>query len=1019
MIPRLDYQDSLSPTTLQFLELLARSAFRGDIEKSYASRLAMATDNSVYQVVPQAVLYPRSADDIAVMLKLAQGPEYATLSFFPRGGGTGTNGQSLGGGIIVDLSRHMNQIMEINLEEGWVRAQAGVVKDQLNAYLKPHGYFFSPDLSTSNRATLGGMVNTDASGQGSLVYGKTSDHVLGLKAVLENGDLMATEPVTGQRLADKLALKTREGEIYRTLYRIGRERRADIEATFPKLNRFLTGYDLKHLYQPESDTLDVSRVLCGSEGSLGFITEARLNITPIPRYRTLVNVKYDSFPSALRSAPFMVQAHALSVETVDSRVLGLARADIIWHSVKDLIQDVPGKDLQGLNIVEFADTDEAEHKAKVDELCRRIDGLLARGEAGVIGYQVCDHLPSIETIYGMRKKSVGLLGNAEGRKKPVAFTEDTAVPPESLADFIMEFRALLDAHGLDYGMFGHVDAGVLHVRPALDLCDPEQEVLLRRISDQVVALTAKYGGLMWGEHGKGFRSEYSPAFFGELWEELQRVKGAFDPANRINPGKICMPYGSGASLVSVDGPKRGKFDRQIPIAVRESYTRALDCNGNGLCFTFETDSPMCPSVKISRDRRHSPKGRAGLMREWLRQLSEQGFDPLAEEVALQSGGLRFKQIVDKFRNTVARARGEYDFSHEVMEAMEGCLACKACTSQCPIKVDVPTFRARFMQLYHSRYLRGPKDYFVGTVESYAPLLAKAPKLVNFFLEKEWAQKATEKSIGMVDVPLLSVPTLAEELRDHRARYFDLPGLEAMSPEQRQKVVLIVQDPFTSYYDAPVVRDLVKLASKLGYQPYLLPFKPNGKPQHVKGFLRAFARTAASSAQFLNKVAALGIPMVGVDPSLVLCYRDEYVKALGPARGDFQVLLPQEWLLSLPAEVLPVREAHAGAEPWYLFAHCTEKTAKPSTHGDWSTLFRRFGATLQPVSVGCCGMAGTYGHDARQVENSKGIYGLSWAEPLERLPKARCLATGYSCRSQVKRMEGEKLKHPLQALLELL
>ncbi len=1019
MIPRLDYQDSLSPTTLQFLELLARSAFRGDIEKSYASRLAMATDNSVYQVVPQAVLYPRSADDIAVMLKLAQGPEYATLSFFPRGGGTGTNGQSLGGGIIVDLSRHMNQIMEINLEEGWVRAQAGVVKDQLNAFLKPHGYFFSPDLSTSNRATLGGMVNTDASGQGSLVYGKTSDHVLGLKAVLENGDLMATEPVTGQRLADKLALETREGEIYRTLYRIGRERRADIEATFPKLNRFLTGYDLKHLYQPESDTLDVSRVLCGSEGSLGFITEARLNITPIPRYRTLVNVKYDSFPSALRNAPFMVQAHALSVETVDSRVLGLARADIIWHSVKDLIQDVPGKDLQGLNIVEFADTDENEHKAKVAELCRRIDGLLARGEAGVIGYQVCDHLPSIETIYGMRKKSVGLLGNAEGRKKPVAFTEDTAVPPESLADFIMEFRTLLDAHGLDYGMFGHVDAGVLHVRPALDLCDPEQEVLLRRISDQVVALTAKYGGLMWGEHGKGFRSEYSPAFFGELWEELQRVKGAFDPANRINPGKICMPYGSGASLVSVDGPKRGKFDRQIPIAVRESYTRALDCNGNGLCFTFETDSPMCPSVKISRDRRHSPKGRAGLMREWLRQLAQQGFDPLSEEVALQSGGLRFKQIVDKFRNTVARARGEYDFSHEVMEAMEGCLACKACTSQCPIKVDVPTFRARFMQLYHSRYLRGPKDYFVGTVESYAPLLAKAPKLVNFFLEKEWAQKATEKSIGMVDVPLLSVPTLAEELRDHRARYFDLPGLEAMSPEQRQKVVLIVQDPFTSYYDAPVVRDLVKLASKLGYQPYLLPFKPNGKPQHVKGFLRAFARTAASSAQFLNKVAALGIPMVGVDPSLVLCYRDEYVKALGPARGDFQVLLPQEWLLSLPAEALPVREADAGAEPWYLFAHCTEKTAKPSTHGDWSTLFRRFGATLQPVSVGCCGMAGTYGHDAKQVENSKGIYGLSWAEPLARLPQARCLATGYSCRSQVKRMEGEKLKHPLQALLELI
>jgi Fe-S oxidoreductase len=353
-----------------------------------------------------------------------------------------------------------------------------------------------------------------------------------------------------------------------------------------------------------------------------------------------------------------------------------------------------------------------------------------------------------------------------------------------------------------------------------------------------------------------------------------------------------MPYGSGASLVSVDGPKRGKFDRQIPIAVRESYTRALDCNGNGLCFTFETDSHV-PSVKISRDRRHSPKGRAGLMREWLRQLSEQGFDP-AEEVALQSGGLRFKQIVDKFRNTVARARGEYDFSHEVMEAMEGCLACKACTSQCPIKVDVPTFRARFMQLYHSRYLRGPKDYFVGTVESYAPLLAKAPS---------WSTSSSKRVGPEGDREEHRHGGCAAALRADPGRgcgsprpLFRSAGPRGHEPRAAPKVVLIVQDPFTSYYDAPVVRDLVKLASKLGYQPYLLPFKPNGKPQHVKGFLRAFARTAASSAQFLNKVAASASPWWG-RPSLVLCYRDEYVKALGPARGDFQVLLPQEWLLS--------------------------------------------------------------------------------------------------------------------------
>ena len=255
------------------------------------------------------------------------------------------------------------------------------------------------------------------------------------------------------------------------------------------------------------------------------------------------------------------------------------------------------------------------------------------------------------------RKAVGLLGNTAGRKKPVAFVEDTAVPPEHLADYIMEFRALLDANSLSYGMFGHVDCGVLHVRPALDLCDPEQEVLLRKISDQVVALTAKYGGLMWGEHGRGFRSEYGPEFFGPtLFAELRKVKGAFDPRNRLNPGKICTPLDSTAPLVSVDAAKRGTFDRQIPQSVRDSFKDALDCNGNGLCFTYETSSPMCPSFKQTGDRRHSPKGRAGLMREWLRQLEARGVNVLAEEIAVQQGNLSLKDLVDRVRNTIHQAK---------------------------------------------------------------------------------------------------------------------------------------------------------------------------------------------------------------------------------------------------------------------------------------------------------------------------------------------------------------------------
>ncbi|MDD1794614.1 FAD-binding oxidoreductase [Enterovibrio sp. ZSDZ42] len=1016
MLPALTHQHTLEPVVGRYLDALKSNGFQGDVETFYASRLAVATDNSVYQLLPQAVVFPTSIQDLSMIGSLCQQSEFSDIRFSARGGGTGTNGQSLTQHIVVDMSRHMRNILEVNAEEGWVRVQAGVVKDALNDALRPHGFFFSPDLSTSNRATIGGMVNTDASGQGSLRYGKTSDHVLGLTAVMADGSLLDTDTLS----MDEIAANPRQdfaGNALRTAADICRSKRAEIDAKFPPLNRFLTGYDLKNAYQPESDTFNMARLLCGAEGSLAFIAEAKLNITPIPKARTLVNVKYDSFDSALRSAPVMVEAKALSVETVDSRVLNLAREDIVWNTVKDLLTDVPGKVMQGINVVEFAGNDIDEVNGQVSALIARLDVLVEAGDQGVIGYQVCDDLPSINRIYNMRKKAVGLLGATKGAAKPIAFAEDTCVPPENLADYIVEFRALLDSHKLDYGMFGHVDAGVLHVRPALDMCDPEQERLMKTISDQVVALVAKYGGLMWGEHGKGFRSEYGPDFFGdELFNELRKVKAAFDPDNRMNPGKICTPFDSEETLVKVDGAKRGTLDRQIPVVTRDSFRQAMECNGNGLCFNYDTSSPMCPSMKITYDRRHSPKGRAGIVREWLRLLAEQGVDPLVLEKDLNEKTPSVRQIVARFKNTWLAKKDDYDFSHEVMEAMNGCLACKACATQCPIKVDVPSFRSRFINLYYSRYQRPAKDYLVANIESMLPWMAKAPVIVNTFTQPKWAQAATKKAIGYVDAPALSVPTLMESLDGHHAVNFDLQWLKALSVEERSRYVLIVQDPFTSFYEADVVSDLVRLVEKLGKKPMLLPFKPNGKAQHIKGFLKKFAKTSANTSEFLNQVADLSIPMVGVDPALVLCYRDEYNEILGDKRGDFTVLTAHEWLLD-EIQDLPAKD-NVDTDAWYLFAHCTEKTKLPNAEAEWGRIFAHFGGKLEAVPVGCCGMAGTYGHESDKLENSKGIYGLSWKPQLESLPKSRCMATGYSCRSQVKRFEHKKLFHPVQVLLRM-
>ncbi|MDO9796333.1 FAD-binding and (Fe-S)-binding domain-containing protein [Glaesserella parasuis] len=1030
MIPRLANIPQLNPLVQQYLAELKQQHFSGDIASNYADRLSLTTDNSVYQQLPQAILFPKSVADVVILTKLAQKTAFQALTFTPRGGGTGTNGQSLNNNIIVDLSRHLTQILELNVQERWVRVQAGVVKDQLNQFLKPHGLFFSPELSTSNRATLGGMINTDASGQGSLQYGKTSDHILAIKAVLMNGDILETQAVKTDDFfanVDQLNLTANGKKLHSEIFQRCQALSPTVLKELPQLNRFLTGYDLKNVFNDDLSEFNLTRILTGSEGSLAFICEAKLNLLPLPEYRTLINIKYNSFDAALRSAPFMLQAQALSVETVDSKVLNLAKQDIVWHSVSDLLSEDEHNPILGINIVEYASNDKAQNEARIAKLCQALDEKIQNGTSGIIGYQLCNDLASIEKIYAMRKKAVGLLGNAKGWAKPIAFVEDTCVPPEHLADYIVEFRQLLDDHGLDYGMFGHVDAGVLHVRPALDLCDKAQVAKFKTISDQVVELTAKYGGLIWGEHGKGMRSAYGERFFGEtLWKELRYIKQLFDPQNRLNPGKICTPLDSQSSLYPIDSQMRADLDRQIPIQVREAFKGAMNCNGNGLCFNFDVHSTMCPSMKVSGNRLFSPKGRATLVREWLRLLAEQNVSPDELIFEKQQTSAKLVDFAKKIRNQWRKSQ-EYDFSHEVKSAMDTCLACKACASQCPIKIDVPTFRSQFNELYHRRYLRPLKDYVVANLEFVAPIMAKQPKLFNFFSANKLAETVVSKTIGMVDLPALSVPTLQQQLVEIGYQGKTLEELEQLATSGQLdteicKYVLVVQDPFTSYYDAKVVADFVQLAQKLGFKAIVLPFNPTGKAQHIKGFLHKFANTARTQAELLNRVAKLGIAMVGVDPALTLIYREEYRQILKDDCGEFKVLLAHEWLLAqLKNGSLDhcKKSAETDRLPWHLFAHCTESTSLPNSLKEWQQIFAHFGETLTAENIGCCGMAGTFGHETKHLAMSKGIYAQSWQVKLQGKTLSRCLATGYSCRSQVKRMEHQLLKHPVQALLEVI
>ncbi|MCP1327790.1 (Fe-S)-binding protein, partial [Halomonas sp. 707D4] len=533
---------------------------------------------------------------------------------------------------------------------------------------------------------------------------------------------------------------------------------------------------------------------------------------------------------------------------------------------------------------------------------------------------------------------------------------------------------------------------------------------------------------LWGEHGKGVRSEYAPRFFGELYPALQRIKAAFDPYNQLNPGKIATPAKSSEAiavdrdpeLLAIDGVAlRGELDRTIDERAWQAYDAAVYCNGNGACYNYDVDDPMCPSWKATRDRIHSPKGRASLMREWLRLQSDAGIDVVEESRKKKSErGLGFlKHLPGRIRNSLSREQ-HHDFSHQVYDAMAGCLSCKSCAGQCPVKVNVPQFRSQFLEVYHGRYLRPLRDYVIGATEFTLPWLAKAAPLYNAVIEKRWMERLMRRAVGMSDSPTLSRASVKKQLRAWGVAEATPTALALLTERQRARSVILVQDAFTTHMEADMVLDVVELLSRLEYRVFVMPYAANGKPLQVQGFLGAFERTAEKQAKRLRALAEFEIPFVGIDPAMTLTYRQEYVKALG-VKAVPQVLLLQEWLATRTPSLASLAQGLEGPR-FKLLSHCTEKTNAPGSPRAWQQVFAAFGLELDLLETGCCGMSGTYGHETRNVATSKAIYAQSWQPEVEaEKDPATLLATGYSCRSQVKRYSDTALAHPLQALLKCL
>jgi FAD/FMN-containing dehydrogenase/Fe-S oxidoreductase len=937
---------------------LRRDGFRGDVVADQGRLPVWSTDGSVYRLSPAAVLFPRDAADVAVACRAASA---LSLPLVGRGGGTGTNGQSLTDGVVLDFKRHMAEIGRFDAETMTISVGPGVVLDTLNAHLAPNGCFFAPTVSTASRAAVGGMFGTDASGKGSRRYGRTSDHVIGAEIVTADGEIHQI----GRHLSasDVRALADGSGRmasVMRALLQDVLPRREEIDRVFPTMNRGLTGYNLKDAIAPDG-SVDLVKLLAGSEGTLALTTRLVLKVTRRPRISSVVVLGYEHFREALGDVGRVLEADPLAIEIIDDKILRLARNDPVWGGLGESLGDLGNA--ASLLFVEFA----GEERGEVATAVAALTSMLKVDPGTVSSINVLDEPSSVASVWDLRRQSVGLLGALEGRRRASPFVEDCAVPPANLPAFVDGFRAILDRHGLDYGMFGHADVGCLHVRPTLDLIEPADRLIFRTVSDEVAALAKRHGGLLWGEHGHGVRGEYGPLFFGEeLYGVLRRIKSAFDPGNVLNPGKLAVPDGVQGALMTIDGtPFRGEADADIPPAERAFLAKAISCNGNGACHDWDASNAMCPSFKATGDPVQSPKGRATLLREWAR-LS--AIRPLAD---------------------ADRAAAE----EALLVSLDTCLSCRACTNRCPVRVDIPAMKSTVLERVHRRRPRSLRDRIIRRSERVTLLARRFPRLANLALAV--GAKPLERIAALSDLPRFPRQTF-----ERRMRQLGIPRVD----RQQGATHVLLADSFVGVFDVDVLADAAELLRRSGIALAWHPPMANGKALDVRGFGAEHQAVRASMRRQLDDLVDAGLCLVSVEPVATTALREA---CSAPA----SVWSLEDLLRNLADRGTLVAGRQSGT--FRLLSHCTESTAGRTSAESWLRVFAACGHRLVVERTGCCGMAGLFGHESEHAAMSRRLFDLSWRNKVD--GEGEALATGFSCREQSARL-AHRLRHPVEALV---
>jgi len=968
------------------LDILGNN-LEGDLKYDSITRTIYSTDASVYKEYPTAVIWPKSKADLKKIIAFSA-EERIPITL--RAAGTSLAGQVVSSGIIVDISKYMKRIIEINRDEMWARVEPGVVLDELNLRLKEHGLFFGPETSTSNRCNLGGMVGNNACGSHSVIYGSTRDHLIELRVILSDGSEALFGPVDKSEFNEKKLIKGLEGDIYRRTEQLlsDAENRKNIieEYPDPKIPRRNTGYALDLLLNNELfDNKSKSRfnfcsILAGSEGTLAVTTEIKLNLVKLPPVnKALVCVHLEKRNDAFLANLIALKYNPSAVEMMDDKILELTEDNMSQRSNRFFLQGKPA----AIMIVEFAREEPAEIDIAIDEMTTELKS---------VGYGYA--FPVVKgknttKVWDLRKAGLGVLTNMKGDPKPVSLIEDTAVNVEKLPEYIADFEKMLSKYGKEVVYHAHIATGELHIRPILNLKEEADVKLFRILGIETAKLVKKYRGSMSGEHGDGrLRGEFIPLVIGEYnYNLLKEVKRTWDPQNILNPGKITDTPQMNTSLRYIPGRMTREIETIFDFSDSDGIIRAAEkCNGSGDCRkTKIIGGTMCPTFMATGEEKDSTRARANILREYL---SADGNNPWDHQ--------------------------------EIYDILDLCISCKGCKSECPSGVDITKLKAEFLQHWHEKHGIPIRTRLIAYISSINMIGSLAPSIFNFFLTNPISSRVIKKTIGFApqrSIPLLYRFTLKKWIRRNP---------EHLNPDVPIGKVCLFVDEFTDFNDTETGISAIKLLTSLGYKVIIADNSQSARTFLSKGLIRKAKEIARRNINLFSELINDELPLLGIEPSAILAFRDEYPDLAGDDLKESSLkiatntFLIDEFILNEFKAGRIIRESFVDIQTDILLhAHCQQK-AIASSLSTIEMLSIPVNYRVREIPSGCCGMAGSFGYEKEHFDLSNKIGEMVLFPEIRNAGENVIIAApGTSCRHHIKDGTGRKAIHPVEILYRAL